>query len=233
LSTNIEGEAGEGESGPMPRNLPRERPGPVGGKRDENRRRRVREISEAALALFLEKGVEGVTVDEIVRDAKIAKGSFYRYFSDKTDLVEALFAPLVAQLRVVIGEAYAALSHAEDNDALIAAYGNLAQAAAAAIFEHSGVVLLYLQENRAPGVGARAPIRRVADELSQGALDLTRAARKHGLLRPFPAQVSALAVIGAVERLLFGLLAGEDVGDPAELAQSLISLILDGLRADR
>jgi AcrR family transcriptional regulator len=223
----------EGGSGLSPRNLPSERPGPVGGKRDENRRRRVREISDAALALFLEKGVEGVTVDEIVRDASIAKGSFYRYFKDKTDLVDALFAPIRRSMQGIIDDAQHALSRAEDGPALMAAYAELGRSAAMAIFENTERVLLYLQENRAPAVGARIPLRRLADELSKGALHLTEAARSPGLVRPFPAQVSALASIGAVERLLFGLLSGEDVGDPLDLADSLISLILDGLRTDR
>src|SRR5262245_48909942 len=65
---------------PPPRYLPTERPGPVGGKRDENRRRRTEEIAAAAQRLFLARGVLGVTIDDIVREAAVAKGSFYRYF---------------------------------------------------------------------------------------------------------------------------------------------------------
>ena len=36
--------------------------------------------------LFLERGIETVTIDEITREAGVAKGSFYRYFDDKKQI---------------------------------------------------------------------------------------------------------------------------------------------------
>ena len=59
---------------------------------------------------------------------------------------------------------------------------------------------------------------------------MTRKAHENNLLRPFQAEISALAVVGAGERLLAAVLAGEDVGDPLLLPMSITSLILDGLR---
>ena len=78
---------------PEPRHVPTLRPGPKGGKRDINRRRRTKEICDAGLSLFLQRGIEGVTIDDIVKSASVAKGSFYRYFQDKSDLVAAIFGP--------------------------------------------------------------------------------------------------------------------------------------------
>jgi len=43
---------------------PVERPGAVGGKRDLNRRQRVQDLIDAGLALFLQRGIEAVTIDE-------------------------------------------------------------------------------------------------------------------------------------------------------------------------
>src|SRR5882724_8659986 len=74
------------------------RPGRPGGKRDTNRKRRTGALTDAGLALFLARGVETVTIDEIVERASMAKGSFYRYFPDKSALVEAIFAPLAEQV---------------------------------------------------------------------------------------------------------------------------------------
>src|SRR5210317_2345369 len=62
---------------------PVERPGAVGGKRDLNRRQRVQDLIDAGLSLFLERGIEAVTIDEVARKAGMAKGNFYRYFRDK------------------------------------------------------------------------------------------------------------------------------------------------------
>src|SRR3954453_11733398 len=82
-----------------PPRVPDERPGVPGGVRDVNRRRRVEEIGRAALDLFLERGVADVTVDEVVVRADIAKGSFYRYFRDLEDLVDAMLRPLSERFR--------------------------------------------------------------------------------------------------------------------------------------
>ena len=73
-----------------PRNAPQARPGPAGGTRDANRKARTQAIAKAALELFLDRGVEAVSVDDVVRRARIAKGSFYTYFRDQSELVEAL-----------------------------------------------------------------------------------------------------------------------------------------------
>lgn len=47
-------------------------------------------LMEAALKLFSERHADGVTIDDIVGAARVAKGSFYNYFSDKDDLVVTL-----------------------------------------------------------------------------------------------------------------------------------------------
>jgi len=214
-----------------PRHVPRERPGQAGGRRDENRRQKTRHLCEKALPLFLKRGIEGVTIDDIVEEAGIAKGSFYRYFHNCAELVESLFTPLVAQVEAAFDECERALKEIPAGRDVGPAYQTLAQQLGAAILLNPDLTLLYLQECRSPAVGARGPVRRYADRIRERAIATTRTAHERGLLRPFDARVSALAVVGAVERLLFGALSGEDIGDPEQIAPALISLILDGARS--
>ena len=215
---------------PEPRNVPLLRPGPKGGKRDQNRRKRTKELCDSGLKLFLERGIEGVTIDDIVRDAGVAKGSFYRYFKDKTDLVAAIFAPYAEHIDRAFERCGAALRAAGDRKELFAAYQLLAEALAEILFTAPDVFVLYLQENRAPAVGARAPVRALADRVDIRAIELTDIAHEQGLLRPIDPRVSARSVVGAVEKLLHGVLSGEDLGDPTEIPEALISMILTGLR---
>jgi AcrR family transcriptional regulator len=58
---------------------------------------RLDELMSAAEKLFLEKGVEATTINEIVEEAQVAKGTFYHYFSAKSDMLEALGARYTAQ----------------------------------------------------------------------------------------------------------------------------------------
>jgi AcrR family transcriptional regulator len=48
-------------------------------------------IKKCAVALFERKGVTDTSVNDIVRKAGIAKGTFYLYFKDKDDLINFVF----------------------------------------------------------------------------------------------------------------------------------------------
>ena len=47
-------------------------------------------LLQAALDLFLEKGVSKTSISEIAERANVAKGTFYLYFKDKDALLEQL-----------------------------------------------------------------------------------------------------------------------------------------------
>ena len=53
------------------------------GKEKDGRRKL---ILEAARTLFLEKGFNNVTVDEIAKFAELGKGSIYLYFNGKEEI---------------------------------------------------------------------------------------------------------------------------------------------------
>jgi AcrR family transcriptional regulator len=50
-------------------------------------------ICKTALALFKKKGVDETSVNDIVEKAGIAKGTFYLYFKNRDDLINAVFDP--------------------------------------------------------------------------------------------------------------------------------------------
>ncbi len=206
------------------------RPGLQGGAREANRRERVKALSDAALRLFVERGLDGVTIDEITQATGVAKGTFYRYFEDKAALVDALLAPVRRELLEGLEACGRALAEARDVETMFEAYRAVGAVIASALLQYPGVVRLYLQECRGPAVGARVKLVEVARLVSRHAVDITEKAHTHGLLRPIRPAVSGLAVVGAVERLLLAVLSEEEVGNPLELPDALSTLILDGLR---
>lgn len=215
-----------------PPNVPAERPGPEGGKRDANRRAKVQQLCDASLELFCDRGVESVTIDEVVANAGVSKGSFYRYFSGKEELVETLFAPMANSLRSSFGATKQTLEGALTASELNEAYSNLAAAVAGLLVSNLGMLRLYLQENRGPDVGSRRPIIRIARDIDEFVFALTKVARDQGLLRcDCDLRVEALTSLGAVERLLFSYVRGDDLGSPATVSADLIRVVLDGMRA--
>ena len=68
---------------------------------------KMTKLYDAAYELFTAKGVHETVVDEIVKRAGVAKGTFYLYFKDKYDLVDKL---IVRKTSRVLGGAMDALA---------------------------------------------------------------------------------------------------------------------------
>lgn len=49
-----------------------------------------KELFSSAFDLFLEHGIEKTSIDDIAKNAGVAKGTFYLYFSDKYDILNKL-----------------------------------------------------------------------------------------------------------------------------------------------
>src|SRR5690606_33551011 len=78
----------------------------------DRRRARTREaLLSAGRALFAARGVESVSVDEIVAAAAVAKGSFYNHFADKDVFAREIVAAVRRQAEQAVD---AANAHIED-----------------------------------------------------------------------------------------------------------------------
>ena len=209
---------------------PVERPGAVGGKRDLNRRQRVQDLIEAGLSLFLERGIEAVTIDEVAREAGMAKGNFYRYFRDKADLVEAVIEPVSDTTRTALEECHKELVEVDNRDGAVSAYAKLGNRLAGALAMYPDAMCLYLQERRAPATTARQSISDLAADLDARAVALSQLAADQKLVVVSDPRVSAVAVLGAVEALALASVRNQVQMNPVETTKGLISIVLEGLR---
>ena len=202
----------------------------VEGRREQNRRERVEDLITAGGKLFLARGIEAVTIDQIAREAQMAKGNFYRYFKDKRALVDAILEPAASETRRAMRSCSVALQHAHDSGSTTAAYGALAMQLAQMATTHATAIRIYLQEHRGPQTPARKGLQEFAAELQQATFDISKEARKRGLLVVDDPRVSALAVNGAVESLALAIFEGQLDLKPAEVGQLLVTLVLEGIR---
>jgi AcrR family transcriptional regulator len=202
----------------------------VGGKRDLNRRQRVQDLIEAFLSLFLERGIEAFTIDEVAREAGMAKGNFYRYFRDKADLVEAVIEPVAETTRTALEECHTKLAKVDNRDEAVSAYAELGNRLAGALAMHPDAMCLYLQERRAPATTARQSISDLAADLDARAVALSQLAADQKLVVVSDPQISAVAVLGAVEALALASVRNQVQMNPVETTKGLISIVLEGLR---
>ncbi len=71
-------------------------------------------IMESALRLFSQRGYDAVSVEEITADAGVAKGSFYTYFSTKSDIILQEFLKIDAFYRDFAAQRLASFVSASD-----------------------------------------------------------------------------------------------------------------------
>jgi AcrR family transcriptional regulator len=63
---------------------------PAPGLRERKRRETLRRITDAGICLFIEKGIDATTLDEIAAIAGISRRTFFHYFKSKDDILISL-----------------------------------------------------------------------------------------------------------------------------------------------
>ncbi len=80
-------------------------------KIDYNKQQKRISLLESAFSLFINNGFHKTSISDIVKDAGVAKGTFYLYFKDKYDIRNHLISRKANQ---VFLNAYTALQSAEE-----------------------------------------------------------------------------------------------------------------------
>ena len=70
-------------------------PDSAGTRRKENTRTR---LVRSSLDVFVDKGIDGATVDDLARAAGFTRGAFYSNFSTKEEVFSALFASVTEEM---------------------------------------------------------------------------------------------------------------------------------------
>ena len=77
---------------------------PPGRRQSPAPERRRGDLLDAATTLFAEKGVEATSIAAITAAAGVSKGSFYRYFASREELIAALKTRFVDEVLAAVGD---------------------------------------------------------------------------------------------------------------------------------
>lgn len=198
------------------------------GRREDNKAKKRADLEAAALRLFLSQGYHATSIEQVAAEAGVARGTFYLYFDDKEALFRSLVGAALDPAIDALVEARAALDVARDALQSGAAYQELGASLVRTVMECPEATLLFYREQRNPGpIGDW--LRTRSAQLDSFVADMVRSLGERGLVRKTDPRFAALAIVGAIDRLVYAWLSGNEFGDPAQVAQEVVRLFGEGL----
>jgi AcrR family transcriptional regulator len=193
--------------------------------RSVNQEQRRAELLGAAVRVFARKGFHGARVGDVAKEAGVAHGLVYHYFSSKDELLETIFRETWSAL-------LAAMREVEESDD--GAREQLRKVGAIVLRTWTRdpdlVRVLVNEVTRGPQLQHEiAEIRQAFQAIER----IVAAGQRHGELREeLDPRLAAVVFYGALEEILTGWLLGELPGaeaDVHEAERAVVDIVCGGL----
>jgi AcrR family transcriptional regulator len=183
---------------------------------DFGRRARTRHaLIEAGLRLLAQRPIDAIAIDDIVREAGVAKGSFYNHFEDK----EALGRVIAARIRVDVEARVDAVNEGVQDPARRVARAVCVYVGHAITDPLRAGVLVQLS---AQAASPTAPLNQgILDDVSRGLLG--------GRFNIPTAEAGVLFIVGVANQALAWAQKDSSPAAATAMGQQLCSLLLRGL----
>lgn len=173
-------------------------------RRERKNLQQRREILQAALRLFSEKGYHNVSVHDIAKEAEFGIGTLYKYFNNKEDLYKALIKGVSEKFHHAILRALE-----QERNPLRAVKKHIA-IRREVFFDNLPVVRLYFAETRGASFSIRAGFDRELlkqhDEFIEKLASVFEKGIKENVFRDLDPYHMALALDGIINAFLFRII---------------------------
>jgi AcrR family transcriptional regulator len=198
---------------------------------DEDKSQRRDEIMAAAKEVFARKGFHATTIADIAKQAGLAYGSIYWYFDSKDELFHALMAVEEGALRAHVGAALAAPGAPEAEDARAEAQFRAAVRATFEFFEaDKATVKLLFRDAYALGDRFEKHLGGIYERFIGDIETFIVGSQQRGEVVAAPPRMVAYTLAALVGQLAHRRLSTDDDVTAAQVADFVVSLVLDGLR---
>jgi AcrR family transcriptional regulator len=157
------------------------------GLRERKRQQTRQRLVEAAMMLFLERGFEATTLDDIAAAAEISRRSFFHYFTSKEDVVFAWHEATTAAL-------VSAVAARPANESMLAAAENAISSIARELDSDEAIAIAGLKQDN-PALQARDQLKYEQLERALAEALVRRTGRKGEMLQ---ARLVAMIATGAM-----------------------------------
>jgi AcrR family transcriptional regulator len=184
------------------------------------------QLMEAALAAFSRGGYHGTHVSHIIKEAGVARGTFYLYFDSKRGVFQALIDEMFVSLDSVLEvlDPRAPTSPVEQLRRNLERFVGVLQA-------RPELTTLLLEQGAPLEPEVRDRLRRFYADLTAKVEQGLAMGQELGLFEPVDREVVARAIVGAVKEVFYGWDHQRETFDPRRVADALIHLTLHGLVA--
>ncbi len=198
---------------------------------DHDKSRRRDEIMAAAKKVFARKGFHATTIADIAKEAGLAYGSIYWYFDSKDDLFHALMAVEEYALRTHVAVALAAIGARPESGE--APFRTAVQATFEFFEADKATVKLLLRDAYALGDRFEKQLGGIYERFVGDIETVIVAAQKRGDVVVAPPRMVAYTLAALIGQLAHRRLTTDDGVTAAEVADFVVSLVLNGLRPRR
>jgi AcrR family transcriptional regulator len=192
-------------------------------QRNQERKDRTRgQLLRAATRVFAHNGYHKTLISDIVAEAGVGQGTFYRSFRDKREIFETLLEGFVSELLGEFSDMSANLptSVQEYRNASLGAILR----AARVVERNRDLCLVFLREAPTLADDISESISGMHDRLAQLAKFYLDHAIAHGFARPCNSEVVSQAIIGMGTRMVEAWLHG---GFPGLAVEALVTEVVD------
>jgi len=194
------------------------------GRREEKKAEKRARIERAGLSLFTELGFDRTSIEQVIAQADIARGTFYLYYPDKLHLFESIQRRWIYPLTTVLTDVRSSIENAQSSQECIEIYQQMGQRLAHIGLTNAAELLLGIRELRAQSAGG--DWLRLQEKDIQGlTIDLTILAKTQGLIHVETPQLASIIIVGAIEKVFYEFVTQGLDGDPISLATEATQLL--------
>ncbi len=197
---------------------------------DEDKSRRRDEIMAAAKEVFARQGFHTTTIADIAKRAGLAYGSVYWYFDSKDELFHALMAVEESALRKHVGATLAKLGGPAEDAGGEAQFRAAVQATFEFFEADKATVKLLFRDAYALGERFEKHLGGIYERFIDDIETFIVASQERGEVVAAPPRMVAYTLAALVGQLAHRRLSTDDDVTAAQVANFVVSLVLDGLR---
>ncbi|MFC1850181.1 TetR/AcrR family transcriptional regulator [candidate division CSSED10-310 bacterium] len=202
-------------------------------QRNVERKRKTRQtLLQAATIVFNRSGYHATLISDIVAEAGVGQGTFYRYFESKREIIDALFDHFITSL--FEGFAPLELQLPSDEDSYRDASVRALIQVSSIIERNKDITFLFLQVGPSIDKEFAEKLAAVQDQLAAIAQFYLDHAIASGFARPCNSEVVAQSLVGVGIRLFHLWFSGRLPGIPLpKLIEEVVDFAFKGFGSNR